>query len=298
MTNAPQPRDLETDEERDRLGHWLVDEAPKDIGTDQKGKERFRTMIDTIISRFPGARMGDVLYCLSNWWLLRNKPSLPPEFLKTVLQDAFDAAVLDGRHKSCSIEERWQLKRGAERRRTEKRQKNAELVRQVAHSVGCGIRYARMLISDGTSNLEIAAKLAGVLGTKPDEHLRMKKRTGRQPDLVGWFMKISIPNSSFRDFLEEDPSDLPASSWDLLELLREQKGALKAEQERIGSLENLVEHCRSLPLHYSVTERADQIWRAYKLWKIEITSAQATRLANDGHWADLIEGDNRIKIRT
>jgi hypothetical protein len=287
---------LETDKEKDLLGVWLVDKAPKNIGSDQKSRKRFGAMINRIIARFPSASINAIHYCLWNWWTHRNHPELSPEFVKELLQDAFDAAVLDGRHVPSNSEEGWRLKRDAQSRRTEKRQRNAQLVRQVADSVGCGIRYARMLISEGTPNLEVAEKLALVFGTKPDEHLRTKKRTGRQPDLVGWFMRTSTPNSSFRDFVQESPASLPANSWDLSEALREQDGALKAEQYGISSLENLVEHCRSLHLGYPITEKAAQIWSAYKIWKIEVIAAQATHMANDGHWADVVEGDNRKRM--
>lgn len=293
MTPPANNRNLESENDKEQLGKWLVDKAPKNIGPDKRSIERTKKLVAAIIKRYPAARFEDIYYCLSNWWVLRCTPGLSPQALTSIVSDEFDAAVLDGRRKSKNGYEQRHLENIAKKRRAEKRRDNGQLLTKLADTLRCSTRYARMLISDGTTDRSTAKTMARILNTKADDHLRTKLRTGRQADLVGWFMKVWIPNSSFRNFIDEDPSDLPVKTWDLLETLREQVGTLKAEQSQINSLENLIAHCRLLNCDYSITEGATEIWQAYKLWKIEVISEHAIRIVKEGHWSDVMERDNR-----
>lgn len=294
MTIKNEFRSLNTEEEKERLGKWLAEKAPKDIGGDKRSTDRSKKLVGKIIERYPAATYEDIYYCLDNWWTLRCKPGLPIGVLKKITREEFDAAILDGRHKPKDWRERWRLENGAKKRRTEKRRENAVFLKHLANSLGCTPRYARMLIADGTTDRATAETIARMMDTEPEEHLRKRRRTGRQPDLVNLFMKIWIPNGSFRDFVEDDPSKLPPSSYELFETLREQEGTLKSAQAEISSLENLIEYCRSVRQDYQAADAATKIWRAYRLWKIEVVAGQATRMANEGHCADVADSDVRV----
>jgi hypothetical protein len=295
VTTTQEVRSLETEEEKERLGSWLAEKAPKDIGADKRGMGRSKRLVAKIIERYPAASFNDIYYCLDNWWVLRCKPGLPTGVLKKIVREEFDAAILDRRHKPKDFHERSRLENGAKTRRTEKRRDNAALLKHLADTLGCTTRYARMLIADGTTDRATAESLARMLGTQPEEHLRKKRRTGRQPDLVSWFMKIWVPTGSFRDFVEDDSFKLPLGTYELLETLREQKGALKSEQSEISSLENLIEYSRSIRRDFPVADAATKIWCFYRLWKIDVVAAQATRMANEGHWADVADSNGKAK---
>jgi hypothetical protein len=278
MTTTQKVRTLETEEEKERLGSWLAEKAPKDIGADRRSIERTKKLVAKIIEWYPAASLKDIYYCLDNWWVLRCEPGLPAELLKKLLREEFDAAVLERRHKPRDFRQRLRLEHAAKQRRTERRKENAALLKRVADTLGCSTRYARMLISEGTTSRTVAATLARMLGTDPEDHLRSRRRTGREADLVSWFMKVWVPDGSFRDFVETDPK-LPASACELVKTLREQKGSSQAEQLEIASLEKLISYCESIRPDSPVAGVAAQVWYAYRVWKIEVVAAHAARTA-------------------
>lgn len=269
---------LDTEEEKERLGSWLAEIAPKDIGADKAGFEKTKTLVAEIIDQYPAASRKDIYYCLDNWWILRCEPGLPGDTLKRLVQEAFDAAILDRRHKPSDFRVRLRLERAAKKRRIEMKKNNVERLNRVADALGCGIRYARMLISEGTTDRAKAETLARILGTKPEDHLRSRRRTGREVDLVSWFMKVRVPNGCFCDFVEEDPK-LPMSAYELVKSIRETRACSREELAEVTSLEALLNCCRSVRQDSPAVGAATQVWYAYRVWKIEVVAQHAARTA-------------------
>lgn len=283
MTTTSKIKDLSEESTQEQFGEWLDETAPKNIGTDKPSIERMRGVIATAIERYPAATFKQIYLCLDNWWCLKCKPGFPSATLKEVLQKELDAAVLDGRHKPATLHEKLKLKDAAKRRRHEERIDNASLLRRIAEDLGCSTRYARMLVTERTTDRKKAEILARHLDTTPEEHFRKRRQTGPQPDLVNWFMKIRLPNSSFQNFIKEDGGlrRMPIETAELYETIRERVGDLKFEQAEIASLEKLLAYSQVILPRFPNADAATKIWRAYILWKIELVSMHAVRMTNE-----------------
>lgn len=167
-------------------------------------------------------------------------------------------------------DERIAAKRAAD----EQRKERAAKVKKIAAGLSCSARYARMLLDEGTSLPERAEQLAKILGTDPKDHLRPKRKSGRQPDMVAWFMGLRLDDCSFRDFLNSDP-ETEGDGASLIEALRDGYASGPLASEDCQSLEDLIEHARRLGVDSSVVEAASAVWRAFKLWRIDLIAALA-----------------------
>jgi hypothetical protein len=67
--------------------------------------------------------------------------------------------------------------------------------------------------------------------------------------------------------------------------LRAQKGDEWIRQGDINSLEKLVLHLRSVNQSDAAASAA-AIWKAFKLWKIELVATMATRTVKEDLWTD------------
>jgi hypothetical protein len=82
-----------------------------------------------------------------------------------------------------------------------------------------------------------------------------------------------------RDFLA-DEVELAEAAETVVRALRAQKGDDWIQQGDINSLEKLVLHCRSVDQSDAAASAAE-IWKAFKLWKIELAAAMATRTVKE-----------------
>ena len=128
--------------------------------------------------------------------------------------------------------------------------------------------------------------MAEALGTTVDDHLREKSRTGRQTDFPSWFLKLAAPGGSFRDFLRDDQLKLPRKAEILVTTLREMKGDAWIQLAEVDTLERLLQFCVSFKIMHRPEVPAIETWTEFKLWKIELVSALATRMVKENLRAD------------
>jgi hypothetical protein len=194
------------------------------------------------------------------------------------VQEEFDKAIEEGR-RILTGPEKWRAQEAKRRERLKERKADAEVTKALASALRVGVRYARMLRSEGTTDPKTARLMADILGTATRDHLRERSRTGRQVDLPAWFMRLWVPRGSFRDFLA-DPGDLSEQAEKLAAFLRQQTADAQIQQIDIDSLEKLMQHCR-LFLQNGQAEGSSEIWKAFKLWKIELVAALAARTVQE-----------------
>ena len=82
-----------------------------------------------------------------------------------------------------------------------------------------------------------------------------------------------------RDFLA-DEVELAEAAETVVRALRAQKGDDWIQQGDINSLEKLGLHCRSVDQSDAAASAAE-IWKAFKLWKIELVAAMAIRTVKE-----------------
>ena len=95
--------------------------------------------------------------------------------------------------------------------------------KELAEALGTTRRFALIARTEGTTEPETARIMARVLGTDPKDHLRERSRTRRQMDLPNWFMRLWVPQGTFRDFLA-DEVELAGAVETVVRALRAQKG--------------------------------------------------------------------------
>jgi hypothetical protein len=199
------------------------------------------------------------------------------------VQEEFDKAVEEGRRRLSPLEKRRALE--AQRRAQQaKRKADAALTKELAEALGTSRRFALIARTEGTTEPETARIMARVLGTDPKDHLRERSRTRRQMDLPNWFMRLWVPQGTFRDFLA-DEVELAEAVATVVRALRAQKGDDWIRQGDINSLEKLVLHLRSVDQSDAAASAA-AIWKAFKLWKIELVATMATRTVKEDLWTD------------
>jgi len=182
-------------------------------------------------------------------------------------EDRLHAEKLAKRNAARTLTQRTLDERAAAKRAADEQKKErAERIKKIAADLPCSVRYARMLLDEGTSLLGRAEQVAKILGTDPKDHLRPKRKSGRQPDVVAWFMALRLDDCSFRDFLNSDPE----IEGDLIEALRQ-----GYPDDDCESLEDLIERARRLGVDSSVVEAASAVWKAFKLWRIDMIGALA-----------------------
>ena len=123
-----------------------------------------------------------------------------------------------------------------------------------------------------------AARLAEVLGGDPSDYLR-KGRRKRETDLVRMFMTAEHAQVSFTHFIS-DP-DEAITDDDLKEFLRANIRKLKWGED-LYSFEAVVDRTRELGYTSLSLEAAENLWKAYKLWRIRTISSIAMYDVEDG----------------
>jgi hypothetical protein len=198
-----------------------------------------------------------------------------------ILEEEFEVAISDGRRPPLSDEDQFAEDRRRAFALSRKRKRNADITKKIAAAFKCSVRHARMLQLEGTTSPEKAKKLAEILGTSPQQHLRKRLRTGRSTNLAGLFLRAWVPGSSFEEFVTDDV-ELTRPARKVAAILRHDAGML----HDIKSFEALVNHWLSDCNNNESTAALTELWRAYKLWKIELVAAHATQMVSEGHWAD------------
>jgi hypothetical protein len=243
-------------------------------------------LVRAIIKAFQLAQPADIFSVIDNYWSFLCDPYWDMQFLRELVQDEFLKAIEDGRRPPLSPLETRQFGEKQRQRRWAKRQANAKLTKSLAEELGCTIRYASMLRKDGTTNPVVAQKMAEHLGTAVEDHLREKLKTGRQVDFPSWFLKLAAPGGSFRDFLSDDQLKLPRKAEILAATLREMKGDAWIQLAEVDTLERLLQFCASFKVTPRPEAPAIETWTEFKLWKIELVAALATRMVKENLQTD------------
>jgi hypothetical protein len=178
-----------------------------------------------------------------------------------------------------------ELKRKAatERRRAEeaeakaKRENDAKLHDQIARELGITKRHARNLRSEGTRDPERARRLAEITGDDPSKFLKTGRRK-RETDLVKMFMTAEHGHVSFTHFISDEDDEI--ADDELRSFLKENVRKLTWGED-LDSLESLVHRMRDLGYELSL-ETAEDLWKAYKLWRIRTISSIAICDVEDG----------------
>ncbi len=154
----------------------------------------------------------------------------------------------------------------------EQRKKDAQLNKAIAKEFGISPRHARNLRKEGTTNSDTAARLAKILGTDPETHLRTVRRRARDIDLVQLFMDIPHNEATFARFVSN--RDEVVVSNDLMEFLRAHANSFNAWEE-LENLEGMIERVRTLGFKSLSLEAAEEVWKLYKLWRIRTIASAA-----------------------
>jgi hypothetical protein len=142
----------------------------------------------------------------------------------------------------------------------EQRKKDAQLNNAIAKGFGITLRHARNLRKDGTTSPDCAARLAKILGTDPETHLRTVRRRVRDIDLVQIFMGIPHNEATFARFVSD--RDEVAVSNDLMEFLRARANSFNGREE-LQNLEDMIERVRILGFKSLSLETAEEVWKLY-----------------------------------
>jgi hypothetical protein len=166
----------------------------------------------------------------------------------------------------------------AEKAAKVQRERDAQLTKLIAKEFNISPRHARNLRNEGTADPVRAARLAEVLGGDPSDYLR-KGRRKRETDLVRMFMTAEHAQVSFTHFIS-DP-DEAITDDDLKEFLRANIRKLKWGED-LYSFEAVVDRTRELGYTSLSLEAAENLWKAYKLWRIRTISSIAIYDVEDG----------------
>lgn len=282
------PPELKTEDQRDKLGWRIVEFWTPPKGNGPKSQQRLRTLIREIIKRYPGASPREIYKVLDDHISVRCHWSLSRHIREFVKEEG-EKAIEDGRLK-LTYEEREKRRRA----QWTARQSNARVTKRLAEALGCSVRYASMLRKEGTTILETAQKMAETLGTTVDDHLREKSRTGRQTDFPSWFLKLAAPGGSFRDFVRDDQLKSSRRAEILVTTLREMKGDAWIQLAEVDTLEGLLQFCVSFKITHRPEVAVIETWTEFKLWKIELVSALATRMVKENLRADSFHSQDQL----
>jgi hypothetical protein len=158
-----------------------------------------------------------------------------------------------------------------------KRENDAKLHDQIARELGITKRHARNLRSEGTRDPYRARRLAEITGDDPSKFLKTGRRK-RETDLVKMFMTAEHGHVSFTHFISDEDDEI--ADDELRSFLKENVRKL-IWGEDLNSLESLVHRVRDLGYEL-LLETAEDLWKAYKLWRIRTISSIAIYDVEDG----------------
>ena len=269
---------------------YLRERAPIAIGDGPDATKRAAVMVAGKISpkyrivrsQRPTLAGFKIFHSMRSAWLPRCSPPLSENDLNDVIAEVTrDYEAAEERAKAEKLARSLAQARAwgeVERQRVAaadaivaKRRAHAEQVDKLISALGVGRRQAQRLLQDGTKLPEQAKAMAAALGTDERDHLKRKGHSGREPDLVGRFMRGWVKGCTWRDYIEEAPPPEGEAGRFFETFASRYRDSIADVPDHFLAFEDLVRYANGDFELSALTE----IWTEYQVWRIRTMADKA-----------------------
>ena len=274
----------------------IVDELEWLVGTVGTGPEAIATVKSLAKQYFPERTNDDscsfVRDLMYDVWAPSCEPAWEEEEFGAIVEEAWAEFWEERKVKEEAARKQEARRAEMERRRRaaekvaqeqaerERRKQDARLNSRIAQEFGITIRQVHNLRKDGTVSPERAVRLAQILGTKPEAHLRKSLRKTKNDHVLRMIMKLRVDDCEFARFVETRVDDLGENAQALMGKLRDSERQV-LWREAPKSLEDLIDLVKLLGTKPTI-ETVSEVWKAYKIWRIQTITKLALYEVQEG----------------